>query len=298
MPLKKLMRKLAIILLGLAITVALAHVPQYGGGDSAENAKIINNPLKSQVYYDIINEPGQAHYYKANFNSGDKLVIGINSFNNEFLPNLTIEWEVFGFTLESSKSEKEFEPFTPQSFYSPINAQGIINQTGTYYFIINSSTAGSYGLVIGYEESFTLTEWLLIPFDAINIYLRQGQNILFIFAPLILTILIGLVLILDNFTKIKPKQRLQYIAGLMYIGTGLMVLTQMINALINTTLNPGIIITLSIISVQLIIGYSLIKKENKTRTKIIIYALAGLITWSGLLIGPLLLFFSAFIKRR
>jgi len=46
---------------------------------------------------------------------------------------------------------------------------------------------GKYGIAIGYKEEFTLSEWLLIPIDVINIHQWEGQSLILILMPLLLS---------------------------------------------------------------------------------------------------------------
>jgi hypothetical protein len=75
------------------------------------------------------------------------------------------------------------------------------------YVAGNSTNAGGeYALSIRHLESFKLTEWIAIPADAIRTHLWEGQSIRSVFAPLVLTLLAGLVI------AVRKRNKLSYLA--------------------------------------------------------------------------------------
>jgi hypothetical protein len=178
-----------------------------------------------------------------------------------------------------------------------------VTEKGTYYLaVFDSSSGGKYSLAIGYKEEFTVSEWLLIPFNLISIHLWEGQNIVLLFAPLFLTILIGIILIVWRrrpvFNHLPAWTGIP--GGLLCLGSGLLTLTQMFYAL---SIAPDMIalVTLMFALIPIILGYVILrillkKRENLKTTQrvvLIICGALGLVFWAGFLIGPILTILTA-----
>ncbi len=95
-------------------------------------------------------------------------------------------------------------------------------------------------------------------------------------------------------------------AGLLYFGSGLMLLMQMLFALIGSTYNSLVVVTLVFVSLPVILGFVLVKKivffkgklSIRDRISLLVLALAGLFTWSGLLLGPVLVIIVSLLPNR
>ena len=164
------------------------------------------------------------------------------------------------------------------------------------------------GVAIGFVETFSLTEWLMIPIDTINIHIWEGQNIALILAPLYLTIIIGFGIILwGNKNEKKPKSNIYRLvlmfAAFLFIGSGFIILMQMIIAILFSNANSSIIVTLIFVLIPVIFGYLLLKTSIKLnnklnlneRLKIFLLGLFGLIFWCGIIIGPILVMIISFL---
>lgn len=321
----------SLILLSFIITSAIAHTPLDPDAEihSLDTAYDVPNPTKSWALYRELHHEGEAEYYKLHLNVLERL--RVNLFTKEskenFTPNLIIMGqdiptadsipsyieipEGFGVSLvEPSKSEKpEYEPFTPASYYYLIDIDETISEEGTYYLAIFSPNfeEGKYGIAIGYKEEFTLSEWLLIPFDVISIHEWEGQSLLLILAPLLLSLVLGLVLLAWkklftlNIFKISG-----IVAGLFYVGSALMLLMQMLFALYGALFDLLIIVTFIFIILPLVLGLVLLRKAVKIRERLsikdrvifIALGLLGLFTWSGLILGPSLAIMAGLLPNR
>jgi hypothetical protein len=82
-----------------------------------------------------------------------------------------------------------YEPFSPQPVYEVARFNVTIPEDGDYYLAVYGPEAGEYSLAPGFLEQFTLSEWLLIPFSVISIYLWEGQSLSLIFAPFLIIVL-------------------------------------------------------------------------------------------------------------
>ena len=309
----------AFFTLSCIVFPALAHTPLNPSGEihSLETAFEIPNPTKSWTLYRELHHEGEAEYYKLRLNVGERLRVSLYTKESEenFAPHLIIMGEGFeladslpsfievpeGFgasLVEPSMPEKpEYEPFTPASYYYLIDVDETISKEGNYYLAIYdpNSGEGKYGIAIGYKEEFTLSEWLLIPFDVISIHEWEGQSLIVILMPLLLSLALGLILLAwKALVKLEIFIVLGIVAGLFYVGSGVMLLMQMLFALYGTLFNALVLLTLILITLPLVLGYFLLRKtirsegslSKRDRIVFLVLGLVGLFTWSGLLLGP------------
>ncbi len=126
-----------------------AHVPLQGEGFSLRDAAVIQDPLKSWVIYTEYNH--RPLYYTFNLSANDLLKAGLLTVNKEFIPDLTIlgpglplnfeehfhdEFEIpDGYGLLHIHGEpqtaKQYEPFTPSSYYEVLDVSYTVNQSGS-----------------------------------------------------------------------------------------------------------------------------------------------------------------------
>jgi len=304
-----------------SVPVVFAHTPLKPGGenDSLDTAFDIPNPTKSWTLYRELHERGEAEYFKLHLHEGDKFVVSVYTPRNEE-PDFVLNLVVMGPEIESpsqapafievpegvelrliegSRHEApEYEPFTPASYYFMAEYRADVVVEGDYYFAVYSDGGeGRYGVAVGYVETFTLVEWLLIPLDVIGIHQWEGQSLSLILAPLAITLVLGFVFLFWMFRPIAGVAVfLGVLAGLLYIGSGFMTLTQMLIALIGATSTSSAALTLVFATLPMALGLFLIRKmigdrtSNTIRDRVIIFALAilGFVFWAGILVGPAL----------
>jgi hypothetical protein len=326
---KKVLSTLLLLLILLALIEGVAaHAPLSGEVDneSLDNALVLTDPLKSWVIYKELHTAGEANYYRFDLEQNAHLTASLlipTAEKDIFLPGLIIMGpgipdqgtppsyvqvpngtHVMVIQREIPK-KAYYEPFTPASSYKVIDLEMNVTEKGTYYLVIfDSSSGGKYSLAIGYKEEFTVNEWLLIPFNLISIHLWEGQNIVLLFAPLFLTILIGIILIVW-----KRRQVLNRLpawtgipGGLLCLGSGLLTLTQMFYAL---SIAPDMIalVTLMFALIPIILGYVILrillknteKMTTRQRVVLVISGALGLIFWAGFIVGPVLAMLTAFL---
>ncbi len=295
-----------------------AHTPLKPGGenDSFETAFNIPNPSKSWTFYRELYDEGQIEYFNLHLDEGEKFVVSVytpGNVDDDFIPNLIVlgprivNASPAPIEIEAPKGLEnafiegirpdslEFEPFTPASYYFTAEYRADVILGGDYYFLVYSDKGtGRYGIATGYVETFTLFEWLKIPLDVIEIHQWEGQTLTIILAPMIITIILGFIVILKRY---KPKgitSWLGILAGLLYIGSGFMTLTQMVIALNGARLTSSILIPLVFSFLALILGSVILRKMLKldfpwTGRDRIVFALigiSGLLLWAGILVGP------------
>lgn len=259
-----------LLLLLLLLNTALAHVPT--------NEQTINNPEKSWVIY--TEYTNKTITYELEFNKTGILTASLFTIEKDLSAKLTLLKdgnEVISTTGLSGKA-KDYEPFTPTSYYPVTGYRIIINQTGTYQLQIDS-TPGKIGIAIGHKEEFSPIEWLSVPIETIRIHLWEGQNIILILMPAIITMIIGLLL-----TKDFDARK---ISALLYIASSMTTLTQMTIGLQGTAINASIIVTTVFIGIPILLAYGILKTDKQICHAI--YGVLGLISWAGFIIGPMIL---------
>ena len=322
-----------LLVLAIIFTVPsiLAHTPLKLEDDnnSLEAALEIKNPTKSWTLYREIYETDEANYYKLDLGPGERLVISLYVPRNEdpnFAPHLLVmgpdiqsKGEVPTYVetpndvgvavIEGRRPPKpEYEPFTPSSYFYLADVDVTISNGGTYHFAVyEPSIEGRYGLAVGYREVFTLSEWLLIPLNVINIHVWEGQPLAFIFTPMVVTLLIGIGYM---FLKIQSRESLSthlgFFGGLLFVGSGFMTLMQMMVALNSAESTSSAIITFVFIAIPMLLGLQIMRsayKINKNstlkdRATFAILGLVGLFIWAGILLGPIFVFVASIVPGK
>jgi len=316
-------RRICVLLLLLLALVppVLAHTPleMEEENHSLETALEIPNPTKSWTLYEELHEAGEAEYFELHLGPGERLRISLYLPRNEdpgFSPNLVVMGpgiasmgEMPGFIevpegagvalVESERPERpEYEPFTPTSYYYVADYDTEVTVEGHYYFAVYEPDGeGRYGLAIGYKEEFTLVEWVKIPLDVIGIRLWEGQPLLLFFAPVLLALMAGYGLLFwRSRIGLSAFNLACATAGLLYVGSGLVILMEMAISLYGAAYDSLAFLTVVFVLLPVLLGYAVLRKvhrgqaEISTRDRIVFVALGvlGLFVWAGFLVGPVL----------
>ncbi len=315
-----------------------AHVPVFDGeGKSLEEAIFVEDPLKSRVLYGELSGGGDVRYYSFEMEKGERILLGLIipvEPRTRGFPDLVLMGPGIVSRGESGEEDEEesgeaselpenveipegngavivpgsqpksatYEGFTPSAFYSLARLDLEAPESGTYYAAVNSPPGGgNYGVVLGYLESFSLKEWLFIPLNQIKIYRWEGQSLLFIFTPLLFTLAVGFLIILRTKADVvdyDPGRWSGALAGLLFLGTGISFLFQMLVSLSKSAYTPEIIIALFMTFAHLGLGASAIylslreKGYGKERAAdplyFLILGLGGFLLWAGWIVGPVL----------
>jgi len=324
--------KKALIAFGILIFLAsLLFVPMVLGhaplgvkdNENINSATVIPDPTKSWALYYALNADGDPQYYTFNVTAGQRvhviLLKSMESNDSQFLPEIAILAENItsqgtpiskvtipnGYSAQvipSGQPQPTYEPFSPSSFDGLSDTTFNAPTSGQYYIVVfeNSSVhnGGHYGLAIGDRESYTIDEWVLLPLNLLSIYGWEGQILLAIIAPMIATVVIGIVLVAWHLLK-QGRARSLFswvgaIAGLILVGSGANTLLQMLIANSNAFGGIQILITLMFIALPVILGiialrFSLGNSANIGILKRITFLLIGVIALfllAGLFIGP------------
>lgn len=314
----------------LTIT-ALAHVPTFeGGGKSPDAAIPFDDPSISRVLYGQLAE-GDITCYSFDIKRGERIVLGLTipfdqgrqGFTPDLIlmgPGLTDEGKIpeklevpqgYGVKVFSGSLLKSpvYEAFAPSAFYSVASPDLIAPESGKYYAVVSSAhRAGNYGVVLGYKEAFTLSEWISTPISQIKIYLWEGQSLLQVFAPLGIILVLGLLAVYlkkETIASFSPARISGVFAGLFFLGTGFSLISQMMFSLSKTSFTSEIFITLFLILASAGLGifalFLSLKAESSgtISTKMHLYffslGILGLLLWAGLFAGPFLSFVTALL---
>lgn len=314
--------------------VASAHTPLFPANNNDPKTAIeIKNPLKSWVMYATLKE-NKVDYYKMEFKKGQRIELEVMStkvsLDKGFFPTLVIlvpgEVNVNKKTpainipnsyspvfLDEKKPKRaSFEPFSPGWFYELGGKSITAPKDGIYYIAIfdKNGYAGNYSIAIGFNESFTFSDWIMIPVKAHSIYAWEGQNKFITWLPLIFLMLAGLFLLIRRIKINKSPENLSnffaWFAGFAFIGTSLDKTCQLIISVTQTGFTSEIIITILIITAGFVPGfitlkYAITKKtilNSGGRIGLFMTGILGLLVWSGALLGPALVFLAASIPKR
>jgi hypothetical protein len=309
---------------------ALAHVPIFeSGGKSPETATPAVNPDISKVLYGKIST-GELIYYSFKMDKGERIVLGLTipveqgkqGFTPDLIlmgPGLTNEgkapinleipmgYGVIAYSGNLSNSP-EYEEFTPSAFYTLASPELIAPESGTYYVAVSSTNRErNYGVVVGYKESFTLMEWIFIPLNQIKVYLWEGQSLILILSPIVITLALGIITLFlkRKVMSFSPAKISGILSGLFFLGTGLSFLIQMLISLSKSEYSSAVYITIILALASIVLGFFALRLSLKDKgygersTKRSLYFLCigitGLLLWAGWFIGPILAFVTALL---
>jgi hypothetical protein len=331
---------LIVVLVLAPPAIALAHSPVFPEDNhSPATAYQIDNPAKSWAIYNAL-EHDSGDYYKFTVSKGDRIQLSLlvpdSPSTSGFLPSFALlvpdptykdilpaDVEVpadYGTIVVNGTDpgEATYEAFSPGWFYEVGNLNISAPTGGTYLVVVFNHThndnthnhnhqAASYGLVVGYLESFTPLELILVPYSAQEIYRWEGQNQFIILLPLILTLLIGGVILYWRRRRNRAPQGvskwLAAFAGLAFLGSAVSMIYQVLLTFNVTGVTGEALITLILIIISIILAvltfmYAIRSKPTLTlwrRVGLIVIGIVALFLWSGLYIGPALVISAALV---
>jgi len=300
-----------------------AHVPKApNDGTTLDTATYITDPWRSWFYYSEI-AADQFHYYEFEVTAGERirfmLNIPIPDGNAGFEPgfvlmgpgvvdqgiapdSLEIPSGAGVMVVEFQEPTPEYEGFTPLSQYEIVDLNMSAPATGTYYIaVFDESIGGNYALVTGYVESYNLLEWIAVPFLSIAILEWTGQSFILILLVMLLPVILGIPVLGYTRRDLLNREGVLFFmgmtGGLLILGSGVSMITQMIYALTQAPSNWTVIVTVVFSTIQLILGLGTllaVKRQNtntlaKRSTYLILIGAIALFAWAGLIVGPVLL---------
>jgi len=318
-----------------------------GENHSPATAYNIENPAKSWAIYDELDHHYKGEYYKFNMSRGEKIQIALltpeSPAESGFLPSFVLlipeinESEIVPDYIEVpagyctnivegiDPGQATYEAFSPGWFYEVASMTIDAPSDGTYYVVVYSAIqnanahnndhdnhnhnqeAARYGLVVGYLESFTPMELIMVQYSLQKVYAWEGQNQFITLLPIILVLIIGGVIFYWRSRKgLAPKgisKWLALFAGLTFLGSAVGMLYQMFLTFTITGVHGEAFITLIIFVISVILGaftliYAVRHKPiltNWRRIGLIITGLIALFAWSGLYLGTALAIVAALV---
>lgn len=309
----------------LVMSPVFAHVPFFAeDGSSPESAFVIEDPAKSWVVYGGLPDGPAVRYYQFRMEEGERIYATLQVPRaGGFVPGMVLAGP--GFQSQGTVPEyvgvpegdgamavpgelpkqPEYEPFTPSKLYPLARVDMPAPAAGDYTLAVyTSEEGGNYALALGFVESYTLGEWVRVPIDVVAIHRHEGQPLLLIFAPMIAVLAIGTVLLLRRRRALSLFALAGATAGLLFIGSGAMTLMQMAIAAVGTDPGAAILLTLVFALIAILLGVLALRvafrKKVGTGERLVMVVLGALalVTWAGLVIGPVLAFIAAIVPVR
>ena len=322
-----IMLVLSAVSLPLITDGASAHSPAFPGNNtSLANATLVENPSKSWAIYSHLEE-STVQYYVLDLKAGDRLYLNLIEPTHEkgtgSLPTMAIlgpfldrngslpstvqippgyGWKVINSTIPDQAT---YEAFSPSAFLNLAAFDENVASDGRYYIAVFQEPGlqpvhGDYGLAIGYVESFTITEFILIPFSLFHVYQWEGQSLFQVLAPVVSVFLVGLISVYhwrrENLSQMGWAYRFTLVSGLLFLGTAVNTIIQTIITISQTGLVVEVAVTLIFVLAPLLFGWFCLRNAlggrsaltRHRRIEMFIIGLLGLFVWGGLIVGPMI----------
>ena len=188
-----------------------------------------------------------------------------------------------------------YEAFSPSTFYRLAEITLAAPTSATYYLaVFDAARGGDFSIAVGNRETFILMEWVMIPFKLVGIYQWEWQSQLFLFAPMVTLVAIGLILIWKMSNGITLFGLVGSVAGFMFLGTALTTLAQTFFVLSYTQFVPEAAITLVFIMILALLGWATLRQtlrrkkavDRRARIYVAVFGALAIFAWAGLLVRP------------
>lgn len=325
-----------LLVISFSLPLVLAHAPLgTQDNESIGKATVIPDPTKSWALYSALNKDGDPQYFTFNISAGQTIHVlmykSLRAEDANFTPALillgqtvnatedipskiTVPAEFKAQLIHSTTPQPSYEPFSP-GILAYVTDLIISNATtGQYYLVVyeesSNPTGGHYGLAIGDRETYTIDEWVLIPFNLISIYQWEGQSLALIVTPMVATLIIGLIFVGWRQRKqcdfANPMVWLASVAGLTFIGTAVSTFFQLLFGALQVSVGVDVLITIVFAAIPLILGLTTLRIALKNspeatirkRIYFIILGVAALFIWAGLIAGPILAIVAALMPTK
>ncbi|HUT27895.1 MAG TPA: hypothetical protein VMW85_07620 [Methanomassiliicoccales archaeon] len=312
---------------------SVAHSPQFvEDNESLNTALEVKDTVKSWAIYSHLHD-GDPRYYTFEMSEGDRLLLnlivpvkdGDEGFlprmvlmapgisNEGALPGLVETPDGYGYqVIESSLPEEAtYEGFSPSAYYELGSSDYPAPVTGRYYVAVFSTPPieGNFALVVGYAESFTLQEMVLIPFSLYSVYLWEGQGAWQVLAPMALTLVAGMALFLyfrrRRTDGLEVQHFLLLVGGLIILGTAASTATQAVISVWDSQLGMEVMITVFLFLIPGVFALFILRRawdgsspSGIDRAILVVLGLLSVVAWAGYIVGPALVVFGALLPER
>lgn len=326
------MRRLlaGILIVLLLASPVLAHVPSFPDDNTSPDQAIeVPDPVKSWAFYDSL-DGGQIKYYRLTVPAGERLYVGTftprsgglnpsivvmspGQNTTDTVPDgVTVPDGMGAIVVEGERPiTASYELFNPSANYHTAEFKEAVSTERTYVIAIYEpgNRSGPVGVTIGYEEEFSPSEYLGVPFDRVRIHLWEGQHPLVVLGPYLLTVLAGIGVLRGRWRNDWNREWIRVVlagGGLLLVGTGVSTMLQMGLALAQTGLTYGALVTAVFIVIPLIGGtwairlglQSECRLTTRRRIGLAVTGVLTLLTWAGFILGPVLLLGVAVLPTR
>ncbi len=316
----------------LTLPTAAAHAPLgSGSNESLATATPVPDPTKSWAIYADLHEGGEAQYYRFDAAQGLRIHLSLLTTtaaeDANFTPSLTlmgpgianasrvpdyVEIPANGgaITVNGTRAARAtYEAFSPSAFVALADLALPAPSNGTYYVAVHDPVRGGhYALVIGDRESFTVTEWALTPFSLLAVYEWEHQSLLVVLSPALLVTGVGLGGLLRRHRsghRLDATGWAGAAAGLLFLGTGATVASQMVFAIGQSALEPFVLVTLTFATLPMVLGLLSLRLvlrnvgrwTRRSRIYLILIGAGAVVAWAGFVVGPMLAVSAAFLPK-
>ncbi len=298
---------LMVILLVLPVS---AHVPGVTKGDVV----IVPDAEKSYAWYGSLADADEVDHYRIVAEVGTEIRLSLSSPESGVTPSVALIGpgitgqvplpdfievpEGQGSVLIPAGNDPEisYEPFTPMAMYEISSYSAAVPAAGEYTVAVFGD-GGRYILATGYLEEFSLTEWLGIPVSVLGVRIWQGQSLFLNLVPILGAVLVGAWWFRKRISSPSwPGVWLLAIAGFACIGSGILVILQMVIAGMLTGPVASMTLTAFFAAIPVLLGVFLVRIAGKTgpspsyrdRGVMAVLGILGLVFWAGLIAGPVL----------
>ncbi|NYT21774.1 MAG: hypothetical protein GKC07_08265 [Methanomicrobiales archaeon] len=302
-----------ILLLACCIlsVAASAHVPEIAGGQIT----VVPDAEKSYAWYGILEDPDETDLYLLTVGEGGEIRLHLSTPGPETAPSLVLT----GPGLESTgplpatialpggwggivlppdrQAMASYEPFTPMALYDRADLSLRAPVAGEYRVLVTGDE-GRYTLATGYLEEFSIAEWVLVPVQVLSVRIWQGQPLLLVLLPIIGSVAAGAAWFRKRAAAVRlwPAAWLLALAGFSYIGSGILIIAEMMLAGMVTGPDSTMVITILFASIPLVVGGLMVRNAGRLtgppspggRGLILLYGILGFVFWAGVIIGPVL----------
>ena len=309
-------------------TSAAAHVPAFPG-ENVDPAHALEVPdaAKSWSFYDELGG-GDARYYRVSLEAGDRLVLtAFTPVEGAFVPGVVLLSPVLEDDGEVPPSvtvpdgmgaevipgvrpgTATYEPFAPSADYHTVRVDRRFETATTVLVALYEpqGRGGPVGLAVGYEESFSVVEYVTVPFDLVSVRRWAGQSGLLVWGPWLLT---GAVTGVVGWRRREQRNRavrgLLLLGAALVLGTALATALQALLATVRVGPTAGLAVTGAFVVVPAVAGGWVgrlvvsdpLSLTPKVRVGLVVAGLACLATWVGFIVGPAALVVAALAGGR
>jgi hypothetical protein len=315
----------------LFVMPAAANIPNGAIGNINITAAIfIDDPAITSVHYGILENVGDAAYFRFSLKTGDRLDLSLmNAGPQSPVPDMVIlipENKGMRRNVSSgieipdgysallitghAPATAQYEPFTPDTVFTVASYSHEIRTPGEYYVaVVSQKNETHYRISSGYSKKYSPSEWVFVPVSTISMHIWEDQPVLSILTPFLAVVILGIIVIARREQRRGARAGLVFwlatIGGLMYLGGSTMTLVQMIRALQFTGIEPAAAITLIFAAVPAVLGIITLRLTRRPvplsrwdRIFLLLIGGAGLVFWAGLIIGPVCIMISALVPDR